>query len=233
MSNTSPLEKYAENMQAWSMGLHAPLVHPAKPEEDHEEDSLADDVMMRTLVEGDEPLVQDAAAAPRASLISSEHSTGVSSSLSMDMDLVDGINPMLDWGKKSAPAASVASMSQQNSYVAPTPVAGHANPYLEGIPLPAPAAPQHAASMVKKSSLLSTANGGALKTKTIQQVLVVDKLDQSKLKGALSAFLFGKKPAETPVVLEQQQEQQQPDGEEDPYNQPKAMDNYVAWAHSL
>jgi len=221
LSDGSPWAKYEENMRTLSNQLHAPLLHLAKPEAERKD---ATEMMMQTLVELDEPLVQGAPSAPPSSLISSKRSTDVSSSLSGDMDLVSGID--LSWGKTSKPSASIASMSQQNSYVAPARVAGHVNPYLEGIDFNLP---KPAASMIKQSSYLSTVKvHSALKTKKIQRALVVDVLDQSKLKGALDDWLSAKKPAEQPVVHEQQQEQKQFGKKEDPM----AMDTYNAWAHN-
>lgn len=76
----------------------------------------------------------------------------------------------MNWGKKAEPAAPepaapVASMSQQNSYVAPQPAPvanSDSNPYLTGIDLgssqPVAAAPQPEVSMLKKNSYMSQIN---------------------------------------------------------------------------
>lgn len=191
-----PTTKYAANLQALSTRLQAGLEPwPTRPEAERKG---ATDLMMQTVVEDDEPLVQGAPAVPTSSLISSKRFTGVSSPLSADADLVSGVSGInLEWGTKSRRKASVASMSQQHSHVAPS-VAGHVNAYLEGIDfeLPATAAPKLAASMIKQKVKVTK--------QMVQRVQVEDTLDQSKLKGALSGWLSAKKLAKKPVSNEQQ-----------------------------
>lgn len=66
----------------------------------------------------------------------------------------------------------------------------------------------------------------AVETQYLQRM--EDKIDETKVKGALSDWLAPPKDARKPVVHEQQQEDEQPGEKIDPM----AIDNYNSWAHS-
>lgn len=190
----------------------------------------------------------------------------------------------MDWGKKSAPAAPqhaayshgnpfafkrgddestldgilgtapTASMSQQNSYVAPAaPVAPAPKPaasmltqnsYLSQISFPTAGRPAPAQTSVNKgSSDLASFSwdeyagvaDGSVKVRPAQTMYmqqeqvqaVEEKFDESKIKGSLSDWLSPTKPARKPVHQQEQQEEQAEDKVD-----PMAMDKYNDWAHS-
>lgn len=156
----------------------------------------------------------------------------------------------MNWGK-STPEAPTASMSQQNSYVEPAaPVAALANPYLDGIDLGRPAVTKPEASMLSTQSSsdlasfnwgdLSDVASGMVKMRPAEQPRVEaqfvqrveDKLEQSKLKGALADFLAPpQQPAMKPPAPQQrvQKQDEQPGEKIDPM----AMDNYNNWARGF
>eukprot|EP00746_Dinoflagellata_sp_MGD_P031268 gnl/MRDRNA2_/MRDRNA2_174351_c0_seq1.p1 gnl/MRDRNA2_/MRDRNA2_174351_c0~~gnl/MRDRNA2_/MRDRNA2_174351_c0_seq1.p1 ORF type:complete len:250 (+),score=61.49 gnl/MRDRNA2_/MRDRNA2_174351_c0_seq1:103-852(+) len=208
-SDQNPYSKWAATLQGLSQtffdGGDPVDLTRTRPEAEHPKDE-----MLQTLVDDEGPLVKGTETAPSSSLISSKRITDASSPLKADMDLVtplSGIN--MEWGnfrKKSAPPVAPkrrASMIKQSS---------------SSSTVDFPMAQQAQASMNKATNYLSSFSwneysdvaSGRIKVRPqmIHQVKVEDKLDQSKLQGALADFLSVEK---TVGVHEQQQEQQQPD----------------------
>lgn len=218
--------------------------------------------------EDDEAMVQNVlgavselkASTPSSSLLSSKRSSDASSALSSDMNLVGLVGSGSDlgaaaprnqnfygismgWGEKAAPAAPVASMSQQNLHVSQASVAteeNHVNPYLSTINFPgvkqaSPAAVSKASDSLASFSWDEYADVASGRVKPPQPVhaeyiqQVDEKLvnfDQSKLKGALTDWLAPTAPKKKKALVqeEKQEEQSQP-------VDPMAIDNYNAWAH--
>jgi hypothetical protein len=292
----APTIQGTEGMAMSEMAIKAPVRQAAlthdpwafKPHDDDE--AMVSNVLgaVSGLTGSSMPSAPRAPSMPSSSLLSSRRST--ESALNADMDLVGmagsasdlgssagqeqansgnyyGIS--MEWGKKPQ-----ASMSQQNSYVAPAqpsePVMNRANPYLEGIDLgnqPASMAPKPAASLVKQRSYLESISfpgtevkpaeapmakgsndlmgfswgdlsgvaSGAVQVnrpvETQYMQVVEDKVDQSKLKGALSDWLAPAAPS-TNAVAHRRAQQAQHDEQPGEKVDPMAIDNYNNWAHS-
>jgi len=164
-----------------------------------------------------------APAAPPASM--SQQSSYVAPAVSHANPYLDGIN----FNNQAAPApqAPEASMIKQNSYLSGINFPGHQ---------------QAAAAPVSKSGSELTSfswdeysdvasgkvqprRAAPVETQYIQRV--EDKVDESKLKGALSDWLVSS-DAPAPKKVQKKEEQERPEEKVDPM----AIDNYNNWAHT-